>query len=117
MDKMENYVKEKLGDKFNEKTFGDNKDTKSLDDRKHFDEGMKAALSDDLKAKGQWIAKNTELTTDAWRDAANALAGNQDDANRDKNSKKRFDPSNRVSAPGNTSMQRLGTSIREYKTQ
>ena len=117
MNKMENYVKEKLGDKFNEKTFGDNKDTKSLDDRKHFDEGMKAALSDDLKAKGQWIAKNTELTTDAWKDAANALAGNEDDANRNKDSKKRFDPTNRVSAPGNTSMQRLGTSIRQYNTQ
>lgn len=116
MDNMKNYVKEKLGDKFNEKTFGDNKDTKSLDDKKHFDEGMKAALSEDFKSKGQWIAKNTELSTHAWQDAANALAGNEDDANRNKDSKKRFDPTNRVSAPGNTSMQRLGTSTREFKT-
>lgn len=112
MDQFKDYVKEKLGDKFNDKMYGDNKDTKSLDDENHFNNGMKAALSDDLNAKGQWIAKNTELTTNAWSTAADALAGNDPGNTNNRNSKGKADPTGYVASPANTNMQRLGNSTR-----
>jgi hypothetical protein len=106
-DKIRDYIKDKLGDK----SYGDNKDTRSLDDADHFKRGMDAALSDDPEKKMQWINKNLDMTVDTWHKSIDALGGNDGTPN---NNPKKFDPTKHVSTPGNTSSQRLGNSTRKF---
>jgi hypothetical protein len=78
----------------------------------HTMEGLKAATNPlDKKGQMNWIEKTLKKVQDWWNQSSDALAGG--DGTKD-NNKKKFDPTNYVSAPGNTSMQRLATSNRKF---
>lgn len=78
----------------------------------HTMEGLKAATNP-LNKKDQmsWINKTLNLVKDWWNQSSDALAGGDGTKT---NEKKKFDPTNYVSAPGNTAKQRLAMSNRGY---
>jgi hypothetical protein len=78
----------------------------------HTMEGLKAATNPlDKKGQMNWIEKTLKKVQDWWNQSSDALAGGDGTKN---NNPKKFDPTNYVSAPGNTSMQRLATSNRKF---
>jgi hypothetical protein len=58
-----------------------------------------------------WINKTLNKVKDWWNQSSDALAGGKDD---NTNDKKKFDPTDNVSTPGNTAKQRLAMSNRAY---
>jgi hypothetical protein len=78
----------------------------------HTMEGLRVATNP-LNKKGQmsWINKTLNKVKDWWNQSSDALAGGKDD---NTNDKKKFDPTDNVSTPGNTAKQRLAMSNRAY---
>ena len=88
---------------------------KEFDDIQHMKDGIEAAADlNDFEKKAEWIQKNTELTTDWFTQAINALAGSEDedDQSKKKNNKerKKVKPEKKLFVPSGKG-QRLGVSV------
>ncbi len=83
-------------------------DVGRLTDLKHYQDGLKAATGANLTDKGKWIAKHTEIVSNAWRYAACMLGGGCN------NDKPHYQPSHDVAVPGRGGAQRLGLSGRGH---
>jgi hypothetical protein len=91
------------------------KEIKEFDDVQHMKDGLEAATDlNDFEKKAEWIQKNTELTTDWFTQAINALAGSEDEDNQSKSKgnkeKKKVKPEKKLFVPSGKG-QRLGVSV------
>jgi hypothetical protein len=77
---------------------------RDLTDVKHYEDGMTAATGADLTKKGEWIAKHTDIVTNAWRWAADMLAGG--------GGSKEVKPARGGAIPGSAGRQRIGVHLR-----
>lgn len=82
-------------------------DVQDVTDLGHYNEGLNTALKGDLGEKAGWVDEHLGRVKRAWMYAACRLAGGCEDGGEETKPKK-FEPSEHIAVPAQTSRQRLG---------